>query len=85
MKRFEGESYDTIAVKGHHRLAVNGETLESVRADIDKSNTRAIEKGYKAEQWIIIHKEWYTCYDDDGNFMASEEHCHAVEVYPPVI
>lgn len=85
MKRFESDSYDTIAIKGHYGLAVNGETLESVRADIDRANARAIEKGYKAEQWIIIHKELYTCYDDDGNFMASEEHCHAVEVYPPVI
>lgn len=85
MKRFESDRYDTIAIEGHYGLAVNGETLESVRADIDRANARAIEKGYKAEQWIIIHKELYTCYDDDGNFMASEEHCHAVEVYPPII
>ena len=85
MKRFESDSYDTIAIKGHHRLAVNGETLESVRADIDRSNTRATEKGYKAQQWIITHKEWYTYYDDDGNFMKSEQYEQAVEVYPPII
>ena len=85
MKRFESDSYDTIAIKGHHRLAVNGETLESVRADIDRSNTRATEKGYKAQQWIITHKELYIYYDDDGNFMKSEQYEQAVEVYPPII
>ena len=85
MKRFEGDRFDTMAIKGHYRLHVIGDSLESTRAEIDEANKRAIEKGYKAEQWIITHKEWYRLEDDDGNFVRAEEYEQAIEIYPTSI
>ena len=85
MKRYEGDRFNTMAIKGHHRLCVNGDTLESTRAEIDEANKRAIERGYKAEQWIITHQEWYRLEDDDGNFVRAEEYEQAIEIYPPSI
>ena len=84
MKRYEGDRYDTMAINGYHRLSVNGNTLESTRQEIDESNARKIKNGYTAEAWIITHKEWYTYYDDNGNFVKSEQYEKAVEIYPPV-
>lgn len=85
MKRYEGSRYDTMAVRGHHRLSVRGNTLESTREEIDEANAKAIERGYNPEQWIITHIEWYVYYDDDGKFAKSEEYEQAVEVYPQSI
>jgi len=85
MKRFEGDRFNTMAIKGHSRLCVSGDTLESTREEIDRTNKRAIERGYKAEQWIITHQEWYRYFDDDGNFVKSEEYEQAIEIYPASI
>ena len=71
-----------MAVKGHQRLCVVGDTLERTKAEIDSANIRAIERGYKPESWVITHEEWYTYYDDDGNFVKSEHYEQAVEIYP---
>ena len=84
MKRYEGSKYDTMAVGGHHRLSVMGDTLERIRQEIDEANTRAVAKGYSAEAWIITHVEWYTYYDDNDNFVKSERLEQAVEIYPPI-
>lgn len=85
MKRFEGDRFNTMAIKGHNRLDVKGDTLESTRDEIDRANKRAIERGYKAEQWIITHQEWYRFFDNDGNFVKSEEYEQAIEIYPTSI
>lgn len=83
MKRYEHDKYDTKSFTGASRLVVHGNTLEKIRSEIDESNRRCIERGYKAVQWIITHREFYNWYDDHGRFVKSEEIEQAVEIYPP--
>lgn len=82
MKRVEGSRYNTMALIGSGRLVVRGDSLEETRREIDESNERAMKRGYKAESWIITHQEWYRWYDDEGNFVRSEQLEQAIEVYP---
>lgn len=85
MKKYSSSRYDTLAIGGHSRFAVNGDTIEGTRAEIDRANARAIAQGYKAESWIITHKEYDTWYDDRGIFIKSEILEQAVEIYPPML
>lgn len=83
MKRYESSRYDTLSLGGNCRLVTRGESLEGIKQEIDDSNARAVAKGYKAESWLITHRESYTYYDDNGMFNRSEELEIAIEVYPP--
>lgn len=84
MKKYESDSYDTLAVNGHSRLVVKGDTLEGTRAEIDRANEMAIAQGYKSESWIITHREYYSWYDDNNVFVKSESLEQAIEIYPPM-
>ena len=84
MKKYESDKYDTLAVKGYSRLSVNGNTVEEIKAEIDKANKRAVASGYKTESWIITHIEYYSWYDDDDLFIKSETLEQAIEIYPPI-
>lgn len=81
MKRYESDGYKARGVKGGYYLAKDGDSLEEMKQIIDESNDRAMKKGYKKEQWIIVHTEWYSWYDNDM-FVKRETIETAVEVYP---
>lgn len=84
MKKYESDKYDTLEIKGHSRLSVNGYTLEGIKAEIDRANERAVAQGYKAQSWIITHIEYYSWYDDNDLFIKSETLEQAIEIYPPI-
>ena len=82
MKRYESDSYKACGLDGGHYLATYSDDLNGVKEEIDRSNKRAVELGYDAQQWLITHVEWYTWHDDNGRFVKSETYETAVEVYP---
>ena len=83
MKRNSFERYNARALNGSSCLYLwHDDTLEGVKGDIDASNKRAMEQGYKAERWLITHIEVYVWVDDAGMFSKREELEQAVEIYP---
>ena len=86
MKRYENSYYTTASMHGPSPRLVGGfDTIEEVREEIDRSNARALERGYKAEPWLITFVEVYTYYTDDGVFVKREETEEALEAYPAKI
>ena len=84
-KRYEGEKFNALHMCGSGGLAVRGETLEGIRQEIDDANERAMSRGYKEEQFIITHMEWYKYYDDEGIFLKEETIEQRIEIYPKVL
>ena len=85
MKRTESDWYEVMNLDGNGyldmRYYTNDNSLEGARYAIDTANQRAVKLGYRAEQFLIVHTEFYK-YTDDGRFVKSERLTQAIEVYP---
>lgn len=88
MTKYEGSRivenmrYDAKSFNGSRGLAVRGESLEGIKQEIDDSNKRAIEQGYKPEQWIITKVLVTRAFDMDGLFLFETKTEKRVEIYP---
>lgn len=82
MKTYTSRRYKAMAIHGGSYLSREGDSLEEMEQIIDEANQKAMKKGYKKEQWIIVHTEWYSCYDNNDMFVKSETIETAIEVYP---
>ena len=66
---------------GSYLITYSG-TIEGVKTEIDEANKKAVERGFRPSVYIIICKEYYTYFDDNGNFVKREENEYAIETYP---
>ena len=82
MKRYESDRFRAMGMDGHSYLATSDLPLDELKAEIDKANAKAVKLGYKAEQFIITHTEYYRYEDDNGMFVKHEVYETAVEIYP---
>lgn len=82
MKRYESDRFRAKNVRGSGYLFGEKQFLEDIRKEIDEHNERMVERGYKPDQFLIIHEERYRYIDDDGLFLKSETYEQRVEIYP---
>lgn len=69
-------------LKGQYGLVTRSEELADLKAEIDEANARAVARGYKAEQFLIIGVEVWTSYDENGEFIGRKEIESAIQKYP---
>lgn len=84
-KRYESDYFKARYIGGSGEMAKHCDTIEDMREAIDDANARSVSMGYKAEQYLITHLEWYTYLDDNGQFAKREEYESAIEVYPETL
>ena len=84
MKRIESDQFRARLENGGGYLCLRGipYSVDDVKREIDYSNKRAAEKGYKPERYLITHTEHYLYTDDDGRFIKSETIETGLEYYP---
>lgn len=89
MKRHGSDGYIVRRLSGNGGLCTNPKSelsIEVTRELIDDRNKRAVERGYKAEQFLICYYELVNWYDDsDERFIKSEYNVQAIEVYPATL
>lgn len=89
MQRAFGETWEVMRKNGNGGLCMwyytSNDSQEGARYAIDEANRRAVEDGYSAEQFLIVHHEWMRLFNDNGVFLSSEETKTAVEMYPDTI
>lgn len=57
------------------------ESVEESRKLIDESNARAVQKGYRANQYAIHLTIWHRCYDGDLLILSERSESY-IETYP---
>lgn len=73
--------YEAWAMSMGSKLAQIADTLQEMREEIDASNQRAKDRGYKAEQWMIVSVSYRR--EMDGNrFVKAIREEEYVETYP---
>lgn len=82
MKRYERDTYRAMFRSGTAYLMNDCDTLEEMKAEIDRVNKRAVKRGYNADQFIIVHVECYSWYSNGDTFMKKETYETAIERYP---
>lgn len=82
MKKYVNKWYKARHLFGSGELAETSETLDGIKAAIDRSNERAETQGYKKESWLIVSVNASSEYGDDGMFLSSKRDETAVQVYP---
>ena len=88
MKKVNGRYYKALYVSGSgeaaldHRESIN---VETVKKAIDARNKRAIDHGYKPDQYIITLTTWENVFDDNGLFVESNTVEKAVTIYPETL
>jgi hypothetical protein len=73
--------YEAWAMNMGSKLAKTADTLQEMRDEIDASNQRAIDLGYKAEQRMIVSVS-YSREMDGGRFIRAITEEEYVETYP---
>jgi len=73
--------YEAWAMNMGSKLAKTADTLQEIRDEIDASNQRAIDLGYKAEQRMIVSVS-YSREMDDNRFIRAIREEEYVETYP---
>lgn len=73
--------YEAWAMNMGSKLATTAYTLQEMREEIDASNQRAIEHGYKAEQRMIVSVS-YSREMDGNRFVRGIREEEYVETYP---
>ena len=85
MKEHTGSKLIVIDPKNQCELVIHvndNATMEEVKKAINHENTCAVQKGYKAEQWLICKQDFHSVYDDNGQFISSEMRTIGLELYP---
>lgn len=82
MKEYRSCSLRAMTKGGMSYLSTYGETVDDVKAEIDRANARAIKLGYKATQYIITCTDFTRWEDSNGNFVKSECIEYALDTYP---
>jgi hypothetical protein len=73
--------YEAWAMNMGSKLAKTADTLQEMRDEIDASNQRAIDLGYKAEQRMIVSVS-YSREMDGGRFIRAITEEEYIETYP---
>lgn len=73
--------YEAWAMNMGSKLAKTADTLQEMREEIDASNQRAIDLGYKAEQRMIVSVS-YSREMDGNRFIRAIREEEYVETYP---
>lgn len=71
-KRFSGDYFKVKRKDMSFGLDKRFDTIEDARKEIEAVNDRAVKRGYKPDDYIIIHVEWYRYFDENGVFEKEE-------------
>ena len=86
IKKYSGVFFEAVHPFGSGNLSIGAytddDTLNGVKYAIDEANLRAISKGYKAEQFLIVEHTWENFYDENKMFLMGNESRRAIEMYP---
>ena len=78
---YKGESYKVIAPNTSYGLDIGFVvTAEAAVARVRESQKRVVEKGYKAEKWLVVKTEWTHVFSKDGEFLREGEHTEVVAI-----